>query len=160
VATYTHDENTRIWWADTVADIEAPTAAEITAATELTTTVSKDGLKIGSSNNIVKNDNISTSFSGEIPGTYGNKLSLKCFRGDSTDDTAWDTLGVRNTHGFLIVRRAKPFTTAVVVADKVEVYPAITQQPVIEDSAENARVMVQYDLAVPEAPALNAAVAA
>jgi hypothetical protein len=157
MATYTHDEYTRIWWCTSISSKTAPTVAEINAGVELTTYVAKDGLKVGASNNVVKNDNISTSFSGEIPGTYGNKLSLKCFR-DNSADTAWTTLGTRNTAGFLVVRRGVAYTTAVATSQKVEVYPGRTQQPLIEDSAENTRVMVQFDIAVPDAPALTATV--
>lgn len=155
----TYEEYTRIWWVDTIAVKTAPTVAEIGAGVDVSPYVAKDGLKIGSTNNKVKNDDITTAFMGEIPGSYGNAVTLTCFR-DDDDDLAWDTFKARNTEGFLVVRRMLLVTAAVAAAQKVEVYPGATGQPTINDSAENERVKFGVDIMVSAPPALEATVAA
>lgn len=157
MAAFAHDEHTRVWWVPTLGSVTAPLKTEIDAGVELTTYVSKDGVKVGSTNNVVKNDTIATAFAGELPGTFGNKVSVKCFR-DAASDVPWNTLGTRGTQGNLVVRRGPLFTAVTAVGQKVEVYPVYTQQPIIEDTAENTRAMVQYDLAVWQTPALQATI--
>lgn len=155
---HTYEEYTRICWAPSVADIAAPTVAELTAGIDVTGFVGKDGLKMGATNNKVKNDDITTAFMAELPGSYGNSLSLKCFL-DDADDDAWDTFGTRNTEGYLVIRRMIPYPTAFAAAQKVEVYHGATGQPVIGDSAENERVAFTVDLMISEPPQMSAVVA-
>lgn len=155
----THEEFTRIWWVTSIATKSAPTVAEIGAGTDISAFVPKDGLKVGSTNNKVKNDDITTAFMSEIPGSYGNALTLTCFRDDTTD-TAWTLFQTRNTAGFLVVRRMLAVTTAVIAAQKVEVYPVATGQPTIHDTAENERVKFGVDLMVSSTPVLAATMAA
>lgn len=159
MARRTHEEFTRIWWAETIDDITAPTVAELTAAIDISAFVPKDGLKVGATNAKVKNDDITTAFTGEIPGSYGNSITLTSFR-DDDEDTAWETFQERNTYGYLVVRRMVPVTVAVAAAQVVEVYPAATGQPTMHDTAENERVKFGVDLMVHEAPAMAATVAA
>jgi hypothetical protein len=154
----THEEFTRIWWAASITSKTAPTVAELAAATDISAFVPKDGLKIGSTNNKVKNDDITTAFMSEIPGSYGNALTLTCFRDDTTD-TAWTLFQTRNTVGFLIIRRMIAVTTAVAIGQKVEVYPGATGQPTLHDTAENERVKFGVDIMVSAPPALVATVA-
>lgn len=159
MSTYTYDEYTSIWFVDDIASKAAPTVAEINAGENLTEFVTKDGLKVGTTNGEVANDNISTAYAGTRPGTYSNKLSLKIFR-DNVADDAWDALSTRGVEGFVVVRRGVLFTDAVAAADVVEVYPVALGQPVIEDSAENTRVMATIECFVPDPPVLDAVVAA
>jgi hypothetical protein len=154
----THEEYTRIWWLTSVASKTAPTVAEIAAGVDVSAFVPKDGLKVGSTNNKVKSDDITTAFMSEIPGSYGNALALTCFRDDTTD-TAWATFQTRGTNGFLLVRRMIAVTTAVAIGQKVEVYPGATGQPVLDDTAENERVKFTVDLMVSSPPVLAATVA-
>lgn len=155
----THEEFTRIWWVTTIASQAAPTVAEIGAGTDVTPFVPKDGLKVGSTNNAVKNDDITSAFMPEIPGSYGNKVALTCFRDDSAD-AAWTLFKTRLTTGFLVVRRMLAVTSAVAASQKVEVYPAEIGQPLLADTAENERVKFTVDVFVTAAPTLAATVAA
>lgn len=154
----THEEFTRIWWVTTIASIAAPTVTEIGAGTDVTAFVPKDGLKVGSTNNAVKNDDITSAFMPEIPGSYGNKITLTCFRDDSSDG-AWTLFKTRNTAGFLVVRRMLAVATAVAASQKVEVYPATNGQPILADTAENERVKFNVDIFVSATPSLAAVVA-
>lgn len=159
MARRTHEEFTRIWWATTIDDVQAPTVAELTAAIDISAFVPKDGLKVGATNAKVKNDDITTAFNGEIPGGFGNSVTLTSFR-DDTVDTAWETFQQRNTYGYLVVRRMIPVVDAVAAGQAVEVYPAATGQPTMHDTAENERVKFGVDLTVHAQPALAAEVAA
>ncbi len=153
-----HEEYIRIWWVTTISSKTAPTTTEINAGTDVTTFVPKDGLKIGGSNDKVKNDDISSSHKSEIPGAYGESIALTCFRDDAAD-SAWTLFKTRNTAGYLVVRRMVPFATAATAAQKVEVYPATTLQPVPMDTAENERQKFTVEFAVTAPPALDATVA-
>jgi hypothetical protein len=154
----THEEFTRVWWVTTISSKTSPTVAEITAGVDLSPFTPKDGIKVGATNNAVKNDDITSAFMPEIPGSYGNKITLTCFR-DDTADTAWTLLQTRNTAGFLVIRRMLAVTTAIIAAQKVEVYPAATGQPVVADTAENERVKFDVDLFVTSTPVMAATVA-
>jgi len=154
----THEEFTRIWWCPSIASKTAPTVAEISAGTDISAFVPKDGLKVGSTNNKVKNDDITTAFMAEIPGSYGNAVTLTCFRDDTTD-TAWTLFQTRNAVGFLVVRRMIAVVTALAIGQKVEVYPAQTGQPTLQDTAENERVKFGVDMMITATPVLAATVA-
>src|SRR5919199_4369544 len=153
----THEEYTRIWWVTSISSKTAPTVAEIGAGTDISAFVPKDGLKVGSTNNKVRNDDITSAFNAEIPGSYANAVTLTCFRDDSAD-TAWTLFQTRNTTGFLVVRRMLSVATAVAAAQKVEVYPAATGQPTLHDTAENERVKFGVDMMITSTPVLAATV--
>ncbi len=153
-----HEEYIRVWWVTTISSKTAPTTTEINAGTDITSFIPKDGLKIGASNDKVKNDDISSSFKSEIPGAHGVSIAVTCLRDDSAD-TAWTLFKTRNTAGYLVVRRMVPFSTAITAAQKVEVYPATTLQPIVPDTAENERQKFTAELAVTAAPSLDSTVA-
>jgi hypothetical protein len=154
----TYEEYTRVWWVPTVANMAAPTAAEIGAGTDISPYLPKDGLKVGSTNNRVRNDDITSAFNAEIPGSFGNAVNLTLFR-DDDEDAAWALFQTRNVYGHLIVRRMVAVTAAVTAGQDVEVYPVATGQPVLHDTAENERVKFGVDLMVTGPPQLAAAVA-
>lgn len=158
MARRTHEEYTLIRWLTACASIAAPTVAEINAGFACDSFTPKDGLKVGTTNNKVKNDDITSAYMPEIPGSYGNDLKLTLFR-DDVADTAWTTLGVRNVAGFVVIRRMILRSTAVAVGQKVEVYPATTLFPEIMDTAENERVKFTVGFAVTSVPNLLATVA-
>lgn len=93
-----------VYFATTVADISAPTVAEITAATDITDFLTRTGFSPNLTNNNVDSKTLRSTFDGMIPGTYGGAPSIEGFR-DDTADTLWD-LVVYNTPGYLI---AVPF---------------------------------------------------
>lgn len=160
MARRTYEEYTRVWWAASggIASKTAPTAAEINAATDISGFVPKDGLKPGMSNSKVKNDDITSAFSPEIPGSWSADLVLTCFR-DDVADTAWNLFQTRNTAGFIVIRRMILVTTAVAAGQKVEVYPVSTMMPELQQTAENERQKFDLPLAVTSEPKLSATVA-
>lgn len=158
MARRTYEEYTRIWWATAIASKTAPTVAEIGAGTDISGFVPKDGLNPGMGNTKVKNDDITSAFSPEIPGSWSADLVLTLFRDDAAD-TAWTLFQTRNTAGFIIVRRMVLITTAVAIGQKVEVYPVTTMTPELQQTAENERQKFDLPLAVTSEPKLAATVA-
>lgn len=100
-----------------------PTAAEVTAAINLTSFVMS--LTATTQGNVLPTPSFDTLFETSTVGTSSSSFSLDCYRDDTTD-TAWSTLP-RKTKGYMIVSRfggsgalRKPIT-----GDKVEVWPII-----------------------------------
>jgi hypothetical protein len=157
MARRTYEEYTTVWWVPTIADHNAPTVAEITAGTDISAFLPKDGVKVGFKNDTVDNNDITSAFNPQIPGSYSASASFTFFR-DDTADTAWDLFKTRNTYGHVVVRRMVPVTQVVADGDLVEVYPVATGSPVVEDSAENERVKFVVDFAVHQTPVTEATV--
>lgn len=154
---YTYDGNTSFWWLTAVDDVEAITVDEIEAGVDISSAIPKDGFKPGTSNTRVKNDDITTAFDAELPGTWSAPVELTIIRDDETDD-AYDELKIRGTEGFLVVRDAVAYSTAIAAAQVVDVYPATTMTPRRMDTAGNERVKVVIDLAITAEPGFDVAV--
>lgn len=147
-------EGTKVHWLPAVANIAAPTAAEVAAGTDLSDQVTIDGLGIDSTQNTASQAMLGSSFVGEEPGTYGTAVTLTTTRED-VGDLVWDLFDYRTT-GFLLVSRfGEP-----VVGAAVEVYPAKSHKPIPLASAENEYQKVQVRLAIHDEPELKAVVAA
>ena len=100
-----------------------PTAAEVTAAVNLTTFIMS--LTATTQGNVLPTPSFDTLFETSTVGTSSSSFTVDCYR-DDTADTAWTTLP-RKTKGFFIVSRFgglgalhKPIT-----GDTCEVWPVI-----------------------------------
>lgn len=101
----------------------APTAAEITAATELTEFVIS--LTANATGNVVPIPNLASLFERSIPGTSTATFTAEMYRDHvKADDTAWTTLP-RDTSGVFYVSRFGGSGTGKmpIAADDVEVWP-------------------------------------
>lgn len=118
------DGKIRVYWVTSIANQNAPTTTELNAGIDLTSTITADGLmglqpetadvdvsSLASTFNAVDNGRVSFS---------GTKLRLKK---QSGTDTIFTTL-VKDTAGFLVVRRSVAQATAWASSQGVEVYPA------------------------------------
>lgn len=152
-----YEGRTNVYWAITITNKAAPTVAQITAATELTDFVAKDGVAVNINSNNVDSATIAETFDSEVVGSYGGSLQLTMFR-DDTADTAWD-LCVYGTNGFLIIDRFNPSGTLPAATDKVEVWPAQMHEPAPQNSAANTQQRFIETFAVTSAPVLKAVVA-
>lgn len=160
MARFVYEGYTRIEWVTTIADIAAPTAAELGAGTPLTNFVTKDGLNTPQNQNMVDSATIAETFDAQLVGSWGGALELTMFRDSvADDDDAW-TLFVYGTNGHIVVRRGIAVATAWAAAQRVEVYPAQMHQPVMQPSAANEQQRFAVSLAVTSAPNLKAVVAA
>ena len=134
---YPFDAFTRVAWVPTIADLSAPTAAELTAGTDLTCFLTKDGLDTGVSESAIDSGTLCSDIDGEEPGTSKYQPTLKLYRAVGADDDAWD-LVVHGTAGHLVVRRGVAYATAWAAAQKVEIYKGKFGNPMPAASAANA----------------------
>lgn len=157
MSAYVHEGMTKVSWVSTIASIAAPTVAELTAGTDITTYITKDGLSVPQSQNMVDNTSLAETFDAQVVGSWGGSLSLTMKR--NTTDTAWNLFDYGD-NGYLVVRRGITHDTAFAAAQKVEVYPAQSHKPVPNNTAANAQATFTVGLAVTAEPELVATVAA
>jgi hypothetical protein len=150
----------RYWWVTTIANIAAPTAAEITAGVDLTPFGIRDGLSTPRGANVVDTSDVSNKDNTQDVGTRDNgPITISAHRDSVTgSDTFWNTL-VEDTVGYVVVRRFGGSTLAAIAAQKVEVYPAIVATVAPVDIAENQSQRVLATIAITRAPNLRATVA-
>jgi len=156
--------------ATAVANIAAPTVAEITAAVRLTPYMTRNGLKRPQSGNTVDVADASSLFNKTGPGTYGGDALEYTGHRDSkgSDDDAWTTLP-RGTIGFWIITDwgwAQAAGTGLgtsggtpTIGDRCEVWPGtiISREPA--DTGENESNKFVARSAVTDEPNLDAVVA-
>ena len=151
------EEYTRVSWVPTIADISAPTAAELDAGTVLTCHLTKDGLNPGGSTNMVDSGALCSRVDSQVVGSVGYQATLKMFRYND-DDTAWDLVNWGDT-GYLVVRRGIAYDFAWTAGQKVEVYEGQFGEPIPASSAANTLQTFEVSLAVEDAD-LKATIAA
>jgi hypothetical protein len=140
-----------------VANKAAPTVAEITAGTALTTFITKDGIDAPVTANNVDAAFIHETFDSQVTGSWGGEVTLTMKR-DVTADTAWN-LCVYGTAGFLIIDRFRNSGTLPSAGQKVEVWPAQMHQPAVVPPAANTLVTFTEKFAITSQPNLSATVA-
>lgn len=155
-----HEGNTKVRWLPAVANKQAPTAAEITAGTDLTPQLPSDGVNLNPNRNNASVSMLDSSFVPEAVGTWGVGITLTFTRQPTSittgvGDAIWDLFD-RGDTGFLLISRFG----APIAGDKVEVYPAESHAPIPLATAENAYQRFEVQLAVTDEPALKATVAA
>jgi hypothetical protein len=118
-----NDGKTRVSWVTTIANIAAPTVAELNAGQDFTTRITPDGLNIPAETADVDNSSLASTFTTNRAGRRSFAPEVTFKRGDTAgDDAPWTTLTYQ-TMGYLVVRRVLAYTTAYAVGQKVEVYP-------------------------------------
>lgn len=143
------DGKYKVYWLDTApADPTAPTVAEITAGTDMTSFIPKDGFKSGMSNNRISGGSLDELFMDESMGTWSSQLSIDFYLDDTTN-TAHDTF-VQGATGAVVAIWDGGGNVA---GSKCFVWPDVEcGQPVIADTAENARQKATAEFAVRQAP--------
>lgn len=153
------DGKTRAVWCSTIANINAPTAAECTAGMELTARITPDGLKVDPTTASVDTGSLASTYDTEEVGRikFDNELTLK--RGTTgPEDLPYSTL-VYGVHGYLVIRRAVAYATAWTAGQQVEVYPAVCGERMNKPPAANEVMKYTVPIKVYSAPATNAVVA-
>lgn len=158
MAAYVHEGMTKVSWVPTIADVSAPTVAELTAGTDITTLLTKDGLNISLSQNTVDNSSLAETFDAQVVGSWGGSVSLT-FKRDGATDTAWDLFTYGET-GYVVVRRGEAYDGAFAASDKLEVYPAQAGEPIPNATAANQQATATVTMAVTAQPDLHAVAAA
>lgn len=121
------DGKIRVTWVTSIANIAAPTVAELNAGLRLDTLMTPDGLQTNPSTDDVDTSSLSSTFNTQRAGRRGFDNALTMKRQDS-GDTARSTL-VYRANGFLVVRRDLDASTANATSQKVEVYPSECGEP-------------------------------
>jgi hypothetical protein len=153
------DGKTRVTWVASIANINAPTAAECTGGMDLTARITADGLKTDPTTASVDTGSLASTYDTEEVGRtkYDNELTLK--RGTTgPEDLPYSTLtyGVR---GYLVVRRAVLYSTAWTTGQQVEVYPTVCGERMNKASAANEVLRYTVPMKVYAPPATAAVVA-
>lgn len=134
----------------------APTVAEYTAGTALTTITPVDGIGYSPTQNNASQAILGQGFIAESIGTWGLGLTLTLMRDDTTD-TAITTFPYK-TNGYLVFQ---PFGVTVIAGTKVDSLKVSTHNPVPLTSAENEFQKWQVMFAVQSpGPKFNIAVLA
>lgn len=159
------NQETWVGFATTVANISAPTTAEIDGATDLTEfLISLDASTRG---NTLPTPSFDTLFETSIPGTAASQFSAEFYRDDSTD-TAWTTLPRGTTGYFIVSRFGASGTTATsgggtrpepTTGDTVEVWPVrITSRSAVSLTNNDVQRMA-VEAAISDEPDEDATVA-
>jgi hypothetical protein len=123
------DGNVKVTFVLTIANISAPTAAELNAGVDLQEYITKDGLKIEPDQAAVDNTALASRDETEDAGTVKYGIELTCKRKqNAVDDVAWNTL-TDGQLGYLAVRRTMAHETAWAAGQEVEVYPVRCGRP-------------------------------
>jgi len=115
------DGRVRVTSCTAIANIAAPTVAELNAGTALQGYITPDGLDIAMDTGGVDTSNLGSTFTTMRAGRRKPAITATMHH-DSPTDTPYNLFVYRAT-GFLVVRRGVDATTAWTIGDKVEVYP-------------------------------------
>lgn len=124
------DGKIRVMWvpgAAGIANIAAPTVAELNAGLRADTQMTPDGLTTNPATADVDTSSLSSTFDTKRSGRRGFTNMIKVKRQDSADTLL--TTMVYRANGFLVVRRNIDAGTAFAAAQKVEVYPSECGEP-------------------------------
>lgn len=152
------NENTWVGFVPTVAALDAPTAANLTSAVNLTPFLIS--LNASARGNTVPTPSFDSLFETSIGGTNTATFDADFYRDDTTD-TAWDTLP-RATEGFFIVSRFGGSGTGnkPAAGDEVEVWPVMVVSRTMANMSNNTVMTFTVSCSVPDEPAETATVAA
>jgi hypothetical protein len=141
-----------------IANIAAPTVAELGVGTHITSFVTKDGLTVPSDQNNVDVGSAAENYNAQVPGTFGGAVEITGMR-DNAADTLWDLI-TYNLARFIVVRRGIATAAAFAAAQKVEVYPATFHEPVPDQTGGDE--VARFTLSAPcwARPEMKAVVAA
>ncbi len=114
----------KVSWVTTIANIAAPTVAELNAGTSLEGRLQPDGLTVSADTADVDNSKMNSTANSMIAGRRSFTLGVKYIRGDDTAALAVEAALVYRANGHLVVRRNLVSTVAYAAGQKVEVYPA------------------------------------
>lgn len=159
MADITSDGKTRVYWVTSIANIAAPTTTELNAGIDLTSTLTADGLSgLNPDTADVDTSSLASTFTTNVNGRTSFSNTQLTLKKQSGTDTIFTTL-VRDTAGFLVVRRSVAQATAWASAQGVEVYPALCEEVSRMDPAPNTVERYAIGLKITASPSLRAAVA-
>lgn len=154
------DGKTRVAQAAAIANIAAPTVAELNAGTLLHTLMTPDGLAGFEPDTAdVDNSALSSTFDTRLAGRASFSNTMLRLKKQEGTDTVYDTL-VRGFETHVVVRRGVDAAQAWAASDKVEVYPVECGE--VRNLPPEANTVQRYEVPVKITlqPDLRATVAA
>lgn len=137
-------EGMKVHWLATVASLAAPTAANITAGTDLTPFTPVAGVNLASSQNRASLAMLGDAYVKEGIGTHTRSLTLTFTRDAVTaNDTAWTLFTYKLAGHIMLSRFGAP-----VAASRVEVYQVEAGESLMQPSAENELLTFQVEFAI------------
>lgn len=154
------DGNIKVTYVPSVANLAAPTVAELGAGTDLECLITADGLDVSVDEDVISIPKLCETSNSEAPGRATYKITLTIVRKDNpTEDVAWTTL-LRNTSGFLVMRYGPAVATAYAATQAVQAFPGKFGERRPQKPEANSAVTFQtmfYSSAVPDLDAVVAA---
>jgi hypothetical protein len=156
------NERTWVGFALAVADIAAPTAAEVAGAVDLTCLIVS--LNASATGNTVPTPAFCSLFETSVPGTSTATFTADFYRDDDPavdGDAAWKVLP-RGQRGYFIISRFGGTGPAQMplAGDVCEVWPVYIVSRAMTNMASNTAMTFTCTASVPEVPAEDATVAA
>jgi hypothetical protein len=159
MADITADGKTRVYWVSTIANIAAPTTTELNAGIALHSTMTADGLNgFRPDTADVDTSALDSTFNTTVNGRTSFDNTMIRLKKQSGTDTIFTTL-VRDTAGYLVIRRSITASTAWASAQAVEVYPALCGEVARVDPEPNTVERYEIPMKITSSPSLRAAVA-
>ena len=154
-----NDGMTKVVWASSISNINAPTTAELNAGSDFTARVTPDGLKIDPSTADVDTSSLASTFDTKTVGRVGYDTEVTFKRGTTAgEDLPFTTLKY-GVSGYLVVRRGVAYATAWAAGQKAEVYPITCGEPQNVSPAANEVMKFISPMKVTNPPATAATVA-
>lgn len=117
------DGKTKVWSVPSIANIAAPTTAELNAGTALEGVMTPDGLQGFEADTAdVDNSSLKSTFDTKKAGRAAFSNTMLRLKKQSGTDSVYDTL-VREYVTHVVIRRGTDSDTAWTAGDEVEVYP-------------------------------------
>lgn len=117
------DGKTKVWSVPSIANIAAPTTAELNAGTALEGVMTPDGLQGFEADTAdVDNSSLKSTFDTKKAGRAAFSNTMLRLKKQSGSDSIYDTL-VREYVTHIVIRRGTDSDTAWAIGDEVEVYP-------------------------------------
>lgn len=153
------DGRTRVYWVPSIANINAPTVAELNAGTALQSLLTPDGLNGFQPDTAdVDVSSLDSTFNTVVAGRASYSGTMLRLKKQTGTDTVYNFF-VRDVAGYVVIRRDVAAATAWASGDKVEVYPAITGETRNLDPEQNSVHKYEVPVKVSSTPALRSTVA-
>lgn len=121
------DGNLKVVWVPTIANPDAPTVTELTAATavDLSCYLTADGWNPSTDEQVISDDRLCDTETYEQPGRSSRSLEVTYI--DNTNNTGLENLAVETlvpgTAGYLVTRSGMPYDQPFAAGDLVDVWP-------------------------------------
>ncbi|WP_326565075.1 hypothetical protein VSH64_24855 [Amycolatopsis rhabdoformis] len=150
----------KVTYVPTIANIAAPTVAELGAGLDLECLITADGLNVTVDEETVSIPKLCDTTNSEAPGRATYSIDFTFVRKTVTgEDEAWATM-VRKTPGFIVFRYGPLATQAYAAADPVQVFPGQSGERRPLQPEANSAVKFSSKWFVDDVPDLDAVVAA